>query len=156
MFRMNLQLFSDEQPVQRTYTEEEVVAALAKVHEEKAILIAEAKRRLLRDKGVPAVDIEEALESIEGESEAEIRASIDALGDTLPVLIRVNQLTKPRGVDPNLGNPPRQAPKPGDLTSVGREAFERLKKAGKFNRFTTQKTEGYTPAPVESVQRRWR
>jgi hypothetical protein len=83
--------------------------------------------------GVREQDITEELTAlVTGDTPEEVTQSIAGLSDHLAVYVRVNELTKPRGIDPNPGNGPRHIPRPADPAEEARKRLERLKETGKL------------------------
>lgn len=106
------------------YTQSDIVALTSRIDELSALV----KRDLLRQEGYEGQDIELALEYVIGTSEKEIRESIQALGDELPVLIRVAMKSKGRsGVDPGPNDGFRMEPRRINFDDIGADMFDRVK-----------------------------
>lgn len=92
--------------------------------EQKAEALKAKKTSLIASAGYSEDQIDLLAKLVEGETEDEIKASIDSIKATLP--------PKPKHVDPSAGNGRKQTPSKRDGEDVGANAWERIK--GKIRR----------------------
>jgi len=84
------------------------------------------KTNLLVNAGYTGEQLERVRKYIVGADEDALKASLEELKQDIP--------PKSGGVDPSVGNTPKQQPQSKDLADEGRSIYERLKAAGKIRR----------------------
>jgi len=106
---------------------EKAQAELAELQSKAAEAQLETLRtNLLVNAGYTGEQLERVRKYIVGADEDALKASLEELKQDIP--------PKSGGVDPQVGNNPKQPPQPKDLTEEGKSAYQRLKALGKIRR----------------------
>src|SRR5699024_4012337 len=101
--------------------------ALETIEQQKEDALNAQKVTLLAGAGYDEEQTEKLLKLVEGETEDDIKASIEELKETFPAK------AAPTYVDPSMGNGKRSTPESVDGEDVGRNMFESLLKSGKIS-----------------------
>jgi molecular chaperone GrpE (heat shock protein) len=88
--------------------------------------IEKAKTDLLVQAGYTGEQLDRVRKYLHGTDEDSLKASLDEVKADIP--------PKSSGVDPSVGNTPKQQPKQKDAADTGRSLYQRLKEAGKIRR----------------------
>lgn len=106
--------------------QEEIDRLQALLDSQKADALKAKKEAALVSAGYSEEQVGLLTKLVEGETEEEIKASLDLLKTTVPP-------AKPYA-DPGVGNGQKQEPKKKDLQDKGKSAYQRLKEKGKIRR----------------------
>ncbi|MES5940689.1 MULTISPECIES: hypothetical protein [unclassified Bacillus cereus group] len=102
---------------------EQLTSQLEQYREAHEELIEMRKREALREKGFTGRDVENAIPQLNGETKADIEASLKDL------MVRLRIEERKQGVDPSPGNGLRYTPPSINPTEIGRKMYERIKES---------------------------